>query len=131
MLHHQRPCSFGASLGFMVSHGYGLTKTGTLVESCAWKKQWNNFPASERAILEARKGVRTIGLVEVDVVNPASGKCVKKEMGLVISKNLSPDGTSKCMKNDGLFYTGDVGVMHPDGYLEIKDQSKDVIFSGG
>lgn len=52
------------------------------------KKQWNNFPASERARLKARKGVGTIGLVEVDVVNPASGKSVKTELGLVISKNL-------------------------------------------
>lgn len=71
-----------------MSHGYGLTKTGTLLGSCAWKMQWNNFPASERARLKARKGVRTIGLVEVDVVNPASGKSEKREMGLVISKNL-------------------------------------------
>ncbi|PIN12559.1 Acyl-CoA synthetase [Handroanthus impetiginosus] len=129
------------SLGFVVSHGYGLTETGGLVVCCTWKKKWNRFPAAEQARLKARQGVRTIGMAEVDVINPETRESVKRDGrtlgeivlcgGCVMLGYLKdPEGTSKAMKN-GWFYTGDVGVMHPDGYLEIKDRSKDVIISGG
>uniref|UniRef100_A0A6N2LDK7 AMP-dependent synthetase/ligase domain-containing protein n=1 Tax=Salix viminalis TaxID=40686 RepID=A0A6N2LDK7_SALVM len=60
------------SLGFVVSHGYGLTETAGLVVSCAWKQKWNTFPASERARLKARQGVTMAGLTEMDVVNPST-----------------------------------------------------------
>jgi acyl-CoA synthetase (AMP-forming)/AMP-acid ligase II len=131
------------SLGFVVSHGYGLTETAGLVVSCAWKPQWNRLPASERARLKARQGVRAIGLTEVDVVDAESGASVKRDgstVGEIVLRGGSvmlgylkdAEGTSTCMKEpNGWFYTGDVGVMHPDGYLEIKDRSKDVIISGG
>ncbi|XP_031093388.1 probable acyl-activating enzyme 5, peroxisomal [Ipomoea triloba] len=130
------------SLGFVVSHGYGLTETGGLVVSCTWKNKWNKFPAEERAKLKARQGVRTIAMTEVDVVDPDTGRSVKRDgatLGEVVFKGgcimlgylKDPEGTAKCLKPDGWFYTGDVGVMHPDGYLEIKDRSKDVIISGG
>ncbi|KAJ7956096.1 putative AMP dependent ligase [Quillaja saponaria] len=130
------------SLGFVVTHVYGLTETGGLVVSCAWKRQWNRFPATERARLKARQGVRTIGMTEIDVVDPESGISVKRDgssLGEVVLRGgavmlgylKDPTGTSKCLKENGWFYTGDVGVMHPDGYLEIKDRSKDVIISGG
>ncbi|KAG2713965.1 hypothetical protein I3760_03G003600 [Carya illinoinensis] len=130
------------ALGFVVSHGYGLTETAGLVVSCAWKPQWNRLPATERARLKARQGVRTIGLTEVDVVDAETGASVKRDgltLGEVVLRGgcvmlgylKDPVGTSKSMKEDGWFYTGDVAVMHPDGYLEIKDRSKDVIISGG
>ncbi|KAF3640900.1 2-methylpropanoate-CoA ligase CCL4 [Capsicum chacoense] len=130
------------SLGFVVTHGYGLTETGGLVISCTWKNHWNKLPATERARLKSRQGVRTTGMTEVDVVNPESGVSVKRDgltLGEIVLKGAcvmlgylkDPEGTSKCMKDDGWFYTGDVAVMHPDGYLEIKDRSKDVIISGG
>nr|GMC93310.1 probable acyl-activating enzyme 6 [Ipomoea batatas] len=130
------------SLGFVVSHGYGLTETGGLVVSCTWKNKWNKFPAEERAKLKARQGVRTIAMTEVDVVDPETGRSVKRDgatLGEVVFKGgcimlgylKDPEGTAKCLKPDGWFYTGDVGVMHLDGYLEIKDRSKDVIISGG
>ncbi|GLT97381.1 hypothetical protein SLE2022_149480 [Rubroshorea leprosula] len=130
------------SLGFIVSHGYGLTETGGLVVSCAWKRQWNRLPAAERARLKSRQGVRTIGLTELDVVDPETGLSVKRDgssLGEVVLKGGSvmlgylkdPESTQKCMRKNGWFYTGDVGVMHPDGYMEIKDRSKDVIISGG
>ncbi|KAK6127549.1 hypothetical protein DH2020_038707 [Rehmannia glutinosa] len=103
------------SLGFVVSHGYGLT--------------------------EARQGVKTLGLTEADVVDPKSGESVKRDgltMGEIVLRGgclmlgylKNQEATSKCMKN-GWLYTGDVGVMHSDGYLEIKDRSKDIIITGG
>ncbi|KAL2499118.1 putative acyl-activating enzyme 5 [Abeliophyllum distichum] len=129
------------ALGFLVSHGYGLTETGGLVVCCSWKQKWNKLPATERARLKARQGVKTPGMAEVDVIDPESEKSVNRDgktLGEVVLRGgcvmlgylKDPEGTSKCMKN-GWFYTGDVGVMHPDGYLEIKDRSKDVIISGG
>ncbi|XP_027331410.1 probable acyl-activating enzyme 5, peroxisomal [Abrus precatorius] len=128
------------SLGFAVSHGYGLTETGGLVVSCAWKQKWNRLPATERARLKARQGVRTVAMTEVDVVG-ATGESVKRDgvtIGEVVMRGgclmlgylKDPEGTASCFKN-GWFYTGDVAVMHEDGYLEIKDRSKDVIISGG
>ena len=129
------------SLGFVISHGYGLTETCGVIISCAWKSEWNRFPAMQRMSLKSRQGVRTLGMTEVEVVDPMSGHCVKRDglsCGEVVVRGgcvmlgylKDPKATSKCMK-DGWFYTGDVAVMHADGYLEIKDRSKDVIISGG
>ncbi|KAI3887994.1 hypothetical protein MKW92_021356 [Papaver armeniacum] len=130
------------SLGFIVTHGYGLTETAGCVVSCAWKPEWNKFSATERARLKARQGVRTIGMTEIDVLDPKSGSSVERNgssTGEIVLRGASvllgyfkdPIGTTKSLKEDGWFYTGDVGVMHPDGYIEIKDRSKDVIISGG
>ncbi|XP_002525882.4 2-methylpropanoate--CoA ligase CCL4-like isoform X2 [Ricinus communis] len=130
------------ALGFKVSHGYGLTESGGIVISCAWKQMWNRFPATERARLKARQGVRTIGVTKMDVVDPVTGESVKRDglsQGEIVLRGgcvmlgylKDPVSTSKCMTSEGWLYTGDVAVMHPDGYLEIKDRSKDVIISGG
>ncbi|KAG2313406.1 hypothetical protein Bca52824_024963 [Brassica carinata] len=129
------------SLGFVVSHGYGLTEVAGVVVSCAWKPQWNRFPASEQARLKGRQGVRTVGFTDIDVVDPGSGRRVERDgatMGEIVMRGSSimlgylkdPVGTRKALKN-GWFFTGDVGVLHGDGYLEIKDRSKDVIITGG
>ncbi|KAK0577253.1 hypothetical protein LWI29_030255 [Acer saccharum] len=130
------------SLGFVVSHSYGLTEAAGFVVSCAWKPEWDMLPATERAKLKARQGVRTVGLAEMDVVDPESDETVKHDgssRGEIVFRGGSimlgylkdPVGTSKCMRENGWFYTGDIGVIHPDGYVEIKDRSKDVIISGG
>ncbi|KAM5558365.1 putative acyl-activating enzyme 6 [Rosa sericea] len=130
------------SLGFVVSHGYGLTETAGVVVSCAWKPEWNKFPVTEKARLKARQGVRTVGMTDADVVDPDTGLSVKRngsDIGEIVIRGgcvmlgylKDPETTSKTLKQNGWFYTGDVGVMHPDGYLEIKDRSKDVIISGG
>ncbi|XP_076894537.1 2-methylpropanoate--CoA ligase CCL4-like [Bidens hawaiensis] len=130
------------SIGFIISHGYGLTETGGFVVTCAWKREWDRFPASERARLKARQGVRTVVFTEMDVVDPESGVSVTRDgstLGEVVLRGgcvmlgyfKDPVETAKSMRKNGWFYTGDVAVMHPDGYLEIKDRLKDVIISGG
>ncbi|KAL4572658.1 hypothetical protein LXL04_019440 [Taraxacum kok-saghyz] len=130
------------SLGFIVSHGYGMTEVAGVVVSCAWKEKWNRLPVAHRASLKARQGVRTLGLTEVNVIDEKSGLGVKHDgltQGEIVLKGAclmlgylkDPRATAMCMKKDGWLYTGDVGVIHPDGYLEIKDRSKDVIITGG
>ncbi|XP_047337198.1 2-methylpropanoate--CoA ligase CCL4-like [Impatiens glandulifera] len=128
------------ALGFVVSHGYGLTETASIVASCAWNPNWDKLSPEKRARMKARQGVGTLINV-VDVVDPETGKSVNRDgstLGEVVIRGGSlmlgylkdPVGTSKCIK-DGWFYSGDVAVMDPDGYLTIKDRSKDVIISGG
>lgn len=84
----------------------------------------------------------TLAMAEIDVVDRETGERVKRDgsgIGEVVLRGGSimlgylkdPEATAKAMREDGWFYTGDVGVMHPDGYLEIKDRSKDIIITGG
>ncbi|KAJ9540980.1 hypothetical protein OSB04_027486 [Centaurea solstitialis] len=109
------------SIGFVVSHGYGLTETGGLVVTCAWKRKWNRLPATERSRLKARQGVRTVGFTDVDVVDPESGIGVTRDgstLGEVVLRGgcimlgylKDPVGTRKSMRDDGWFYTGDVAI---------------------
>ncbi|KAK8947254.1 putative acyl-activating enzyme 5, peroxisomal [Platanthera zijinensis] len=130
------------SLGFAVSHGYGLTETAGLVVSCAWKgEKWDKLPAGERARMKARQGVRTPSMASMDVIDGETGRSVPWDgvtMGEVVLRGghvmlgyLKDEETTAKTIKDGWFFTGDVGVMHSDGYLEIKDRSKDVIISGG
>ncbi|GJN01340.1 hypothetical protein PR202_ga18599 [Eleusine coracana subsp. coracana] len=129
-------------LGFEVSHGYGLTETAALVVSCSWKPEWDELPESERARLKARQGVRIPSLAEVDVVDAETRRSVPRDgvtTGEIVLRGGSvmlgylhdEEATRAAIRDDGWFYTGDVGVMHPDGYLEIRDRSKDVIISAG
>ncbi|KAK9741273.1 hypothetical protein RND81_03G093900 [Saponaria officinalis] len=129
-------------LGFVVSHGYGMSETGTVVISCAWKSEWNTLPPMERASLKALQGVRTIGLNKVDIIDRNSRKSLPRDgktVGEIAVQGASvmlgylkdQEATSKCLGDDGWLLTGDLGVIHPNGYLEIKDRSKDIIISGG
>ncbi|XP_073354759.1 2-methylpropanoate--CoA ligase CCL4-like [Aegilops tauschii subsp. strangulata] len=116
------------AIGFKVRHGYGLCETAGLATSCVWNAEWDKLPATERARFKARQGVRTPATAEVDVVDEKSGRSMPRDgstVGEVVIRGGGGD------PGDGWFYTGDVGVMHPDGYLEIRDRSKDVIISGG
>ncbi|XP_058100019.1 2-methylpropanoate--CoA ligase CCL4-like [Magnolia sinica] len=129
------------ALGFTVTHAYGLTETVGPVLYCTWKAEWDLLPAAERAKLKARQGVQALCMDEVDVIDGEMGESVKRDgmtLGEIVLRGSSiqlgylkdAEMTSKSLRN-GWFYTGDVGVMHPDGYIEIKDRSKDVIISGG
>ncbi|CAM6083723.1 unnamed protein product [Calypogeia fissa] len=127
--------------GFSVTHAYGLTESYGPALTCAWKEEWDALPLDERAQLKARQGVGSLGLPVVEVVDPKTmtpvpldGKTLGEVMlkGHVIMKGYlkAPQATEDAFKG-GRFHTGDIGVMHPDGYVELKDRSKDIIISGG
>ncbi|PWA65298.1 AMP-dependent synthetase and ligase family protein [Artemisia annua] len=132
----------GGALLLRLYHGYGMTEVAGVVVSCAWKEKWNQVSVKDRAILKARQGVRTLGLTDVNVLDRESGIGVKRDgltQGEIVLKGAclmlgyfkDPQATTQCMTEDGWLYTGDVGVIHPDGYIEIKDRSKDIIITGG
>ncbi|KAF6172449.1 hypothetical protein GIB67_006962 [Kingdonia uniflora] len=127
-------------LGFRVSHLYGLTETSGPGTVCTWKPEWDSLPADESAKLKSRQGVQHLGL-EVDIKDPVTMKTVPsdaKTMGEVMFRgNTVMSGYLKDSKatedafSGGWFHSGDLGVKHPDGYIELKDRCKDVIISGG
>ncbi|CAI9110339.1 OLC1v1010345C1 [Oldenlandia corymbosa var. corymbosa] len=129
------------ALGFYVTHAYGKTEATGPALVCEWHAQWNQLSANDRAKLKARQGVSILTLADVDVKDletmenvPRDGKTMGEIVlrGSSIMKGYLEDeqATAKAF-HKGWSVTGDVGVIHPDGYLEIKDRSKDVIFSGG
>ncbi|CAL5368940.1 unnamed protein product [Camellia sinensis] len=129
------------SLGFHVVHAYGLTEATGPALVCEWQAKWNSLPRQAQSKLKARQGVSVLTLEDVDVKDlktmqsmPRDGKTMGEIVlrGSGIMKGYFKDqiATSKAF-HKGWFVTGDVGVIHPDGYLEIKDRSKDVIISGG
>lgn len=127
--------------GFRVTHTYGLSETYGPSVVCAWKHEWDSLPPINQARLNARQGVRYIGLEGLDVVDTKTMKPVPadgKTMGEIVMRgNLVMKGYLKNPKANeesfanGWFHSGDLAVKHPDGYIEIKDRSKDIIISGG
>ncbi|KAF5752151.1 acetate/butyrate--CoA ligase AAE7 peroxisomal [Tripterygium wilfordii] len=127
--------------GFRVTHTYGLSETYGPSTVCAWKPEWNSLPQIDQARLNARQGVRFIGLEGLDVVDPKTMKPVPADgntLGeIVLRGNLVMKGYLKNPKANeesfanGWFHSGDLAVKHPDSYIEIKDRSKDIIISGG
>jgi fatty-acyl-CoA synthase len=128
-------------LGFRIAHVYGLTEVYGPAVSCAWHDEWDALPADERARLRARQGVQYPVLQGLMVADPESLAPVPSDgvtMGEVFMRgNIVMKGYLKNPKASeeafagGWFHTGDLGVAHPDGYIEIKDRSKDIIISGG
>ncbi|GLU08469.1 hypothetical protein SLE2022_253810 [Rubroshorea leprosula] len=127
--------------GFRVTHTYGLSETYGPSTVCAWKPEWDSLPPDAQARLKARQGVRYIGLEGLEVINtqngqpvPADGKTVGEIVmrGNAVMKGYlkNPKANEETFAN-GWFHSGDLGVKHPDGYIEIKDRSKDIIISGG
>jgi fatty-acyl-CoA synthase len=127
--------------GFDVTHLYGLTETYGPSIVNDWHESWSALPAAEQAALKARQGVRYLPLEQVDVLDPETlqpvprdGKTMGEVMfrGNVVMKGYfrNPKATAEAFAG-GWFHSGDLGVMHPDGYLQLKDRSKDIIISGG
>ena len=129
------------SLGFEVMHVYGLTETYGHITQCAWNEDWNSLDEDKVNEIKARQGVRYPNTEGVSVIDPESMKPVPRDgktMGEIMIKGnvvmkgyyKDKDATDKAMK-DGWFHSGDLAVMHPDGYIKIQDRSKDIIISGG
>ncbi|KAM7268749.1 hypothetical protein ACFE04_010915 [Oxalis oulophora] len=127
-------------IGFSVTHVYGLTETTGPALLCEWQAEWNKLRLDEQAKLKARQGVSILTVSDVDVKDmknmssvPHDGKTmgeiVLRGSGIMKGYYKNPEATAKAFEN-GWFATGDIGVIHPDGYLQIKDRSKDVIISG-
>jgi fatty-acyl-CoA synthase len=127
--------------GFNVTHLYGLTETYGPATVNEWRTGWDALPAAEQAAKKARQGVRYVPLEALDVRNPDSmapvpwdGESMGEVMfrGNVVMKGYlkNKPATEKAFAG-GWFHSGDLGVIHPDGYIQLKDRSKDIIISGG
>ena len=130
-----------ARLGIHVTHVYGLTEVYGPAVVCDWKAEWDALPAGEQARLKSRQGVPYVvqeGLLVADPATLAPVPADGETLGEVFMRgNIAMKGylknaqaTEKAFAG-GWFHTGDLGVMHPDGYVELKDRSKDIIISGG
>ena len=129
-----------AELGFEVTHLYGLTETFGPAMICDWRPEWDALDGDGRARMKARQGVGNMASVTPRVVDekgadvPADGETIG-EIALrgntvMLGYLKDPEATATAAP-DGWFRTGDLGVRHPDGYVELRDRSKDVIISGG
>ncbi len=129
------------SLGFEVMHVYGLTETYGHVVHCAWNKDWNSLAEDKRSELKAYQGVRYPHTEMVSVMNPDTLEPVPSDgetMGEIMIRGntvmmgyYKNEEASKESMKSGWFHSGDLAVMHPSGYIQVKDRSKDIIISGG
>ncbi|MBM3519751.1 MAG: acyl-CoA synthetase [Alphaproteobacteria bacterium] len=130
-----------AEAGFNVTHLYGLTETYGPAVVNDWKQDWDLLENSARAAKKARQGVRYHALEDLTVMDPetmtrvaADGAMLGEVMfrGNIVMKGYlkNPKATQEAFRG-GWFHSGDLGVLHPDGYIQLKDRSKDIIISGG
>jgi fatty-acyl-CoA synthase len=127
--------------GFGVTHLYGLTETYGPAVVNEWDAAWDALPSAAAAALKARQGVRYLPLEGLDVMDPetmqpvpADGETIGEVMfrGNVVMKGyLRNPAATRAALAGGWFHSGDLGVKHPDGYVQLKDRSKDIIISGG
>ncbi|MEI8166485.1 MAG: AMP-binding protein, partial [Chloroflexales bacterium] len=127
-------------LGARVTHLYGLTETYGPHTLCDWHPEWDTLPGEQRARLKARQGVPYIHAAELRVVDdqmcdvPADGttlgEVVMRGNNVMKGYYRQDEATAQAF-HGGWFHSGDVGVMHPDSYIELRDRAKDIIISGG
>ena len=127
--------------GFNVTHLYGLTECYGPTVVNDWNADWDKLSTSEQAAKKARQGVRYGALETLDVLDPTTLNPVKRDgetlgevmmRGNVVMKGyLKNPKSTQAVFEGGWFHTGDIGVIHPDGYIQLKDRSKDIIISGG
>jgi len=128
-------------LGFSVTHVYGLTEVyGPCVVS-TWKEDWDHLPLDEQANLKARQGIEYLVQEDINVIDVKTGENIPwdgKTIGeLLLRGNITMKGYLKNIDateeafDNGWFHTGDLAVIHTDGYIELKDRKKDIIISGG
>ena len=130
-----------AALDFNVTHSYGLTEVYGPAVVCSWHEEWDQLPISDQAELKSRQGVRYPMLEELRVANPETLEPVPHDgetigeilfRGNIVMKGYlkNPQATEQAFAG-GWFHSGDLAVCHEDGYVEIRDRSKDIIISGG
>ncbi|WP_163575059.1 acyl-CoA synthetase [Halomonas faecis] len=129
------------TLGIEVTHVYGLTEVYGPVTVCAWREAWDELPLEQRAKIKARQGVRYHMLEALCVADPNTLEPVPKDgqtIGEILMRGnnvmkgyLKNEAATEQALEGGWYHTGDLAVWHPDGYVEIKDRSKDIIISGG
>jgi len=129
-----------AACGLDITHLYGLTETFGPLAICDWQPQWNDLSVADQARRRARQGVgnliacsiRVMGADGADVARDGEtvGEIAVRGNNLMLGYFHDPEATAEAVP-DGWFRTGDLAVVHPDGYLEIRDRKKDVIISGG
>jgi fatty-acyl-CoA synthase len=127
-------------MGFQVVHVYGLTETYGPISYCQFQPQWAGLSSPERSVLQARQGVNMIQAEPLRVVDeqmadvPADGstmgEIVMRGNNVMAGYYADPAATAHAFRG-GWFHSGDLGVMHPDGYIELRDRSKDIVISGG
>ena len=127
--------------GFNVTHVYGLTEVYGPACVNEWRREWDALPAAAQAAKKARQGVRYPVLEALDVLDPATMQPVPRDgetlgevmfRGNVVMKGyLKNKSATEKEFAGGWFHSGDLGVIHPDGYIQLKDRSKDIIISGG
>jgi len=130
-----------AKLNIKVTHAYGLTETYGPAVVCSWHDAWDELSMVEQAEMKSRQGVRYPMLEELLVVDPETMQAVPRDgetigeimfRGNIVMKGYlkNPAATQEAF-DGGYFHSGDLAVCHGDGYIEIKDRSKDIIISGG
>lgn len=127
--------------GFKVVHVYGLTETYGPATMNAWKSEWDELPVQERTTKMVRQGVSYPALEGLTIMDPVTMEVVPKDgetmgevmfRGNIVMKGYlkNPEATNDAFAG-GWFHSGDLGVLYDDGYIQLKDRSKDVIISGG
>lgn len=128
-------------LGFVVRHVYGMTEMHGVAAVCDWHREWDEFPIEQRSKIMARQGVRNVVTDDMIVADPLTLKPVPNDattIGEVLFRGnngmkgylKNPKATDEAFAG-GWYWTGDLAVVHDNGYVEIKDRSKDIIISGG
>jgi fatty-acyl-CoA synthase len=129
------------TIGFDVEHVFGITEISGTPVTCAWQEEWNELPMEEQSRLKARQGVRAAVLEHLrvgdeDTLEPVaansstSGEIIVRGNTVMMGYLKNADATASAF-HGGWFHTGDIAILHPDGYMQITDRSKDVIISGG
>jgi fatty-acyl-CoA synthase len=132
--------SQAAGLNIEITHLYGLTETYGPIAVCAWQPRWDGLAPGEQAVLRARQGVGTVVSCPIRVVGPdladvpadgaTIGEVVMRGNNVTLGYYRDPEATVAAFAG-GWFHSGDLAVMHPDGYLELRDRLKDIVISGG
>ncbi|MGZ5060625.1 MAG: acyl-CoA synthetase [Usitatibacter sp.] len=129
------------AMGFRVTHLYGLTESYGPATLCAWQDEWDGLDLNARSVKMARQGVRYVTLDGLQVADPETHAPVPPDgatLGEVMLRGntvmkgyLGNEAATREAFREGWYHSGDLAVRHPDGYIEVKDRSKDIIISGG